>query len=352
MGETEVPEKAAGDEELERALARRGAVPPLVWVALGLLVAGLVVGSVFRATRGRNELSTEEIHRLPVQVIPLFQWDPWSAVNDRRSETVSTPVDTALAPPTVVNPLGRQPGPAYFAPYSCPKWFGQSPVAGVVGELRSATLKLDARRNATEVPHPAWNPDVDVPLPTTFENYRLRDGYEYWRETGHNGIYTCNVATPGPVYQVRVTGLYTYNEEAWSAENNKLRPSPPPLPFHPPEGLNFEGTDLVLADAECSTTADDATWVRRRDVLGTNPERDWRDLWINEWANKASGGEGVDWTPVTDANGDGCADDPEHTYVANVRFKDKGPIRFRIADRPYWERDNRGFLSIDVTRLS
>jgi hypothetical protein len=229
------------------------------------------------------------------------------------------------------------PAPQYVRYYSCGKhaieaWSGSD----TVGDLESATIYVDSRRNANDLPYP-----------------HLVPGVAFWQEAGHNGIYTCNMLVPWSTYNITVTGTYTYLEK---------NPLDRPTDLLPPDGV-WVGWDYVrprdygpslgvaapLADAECSQGLADPLWLSHREdhVLFTgNGEAeigtDYLDLTLNElW---------VKWFP---ANGKGSGCDETHTYfIEDYRPDRLGPLHLWLKDARYAEHDNRGHLAVTITRTS
>lgn len=78
--------------------------------------------------------------------------------------------------------------------YQCPKWAKEpvSPSAPPAGEIKVAKLSVDSRDNPAETQNPK------------------ADGYAYWEESGHWGMYTCNWALPASTYTISVKGTYQY----------------------------------------------------------------------------------------------------------------------------------------------
>lgn len=207
--------------------------------------------------------------------------------------------------------------------YQCPKWV-EEPLApqGVVGEIEAADVMMDTRTEFG-LPLPSYQ-EMDYTKDPSSPYYPHR--WSPYQNSGHRGIYTCNYAMPDVQYKITVMGSYTQNESV----TNEL------------------GPQYAMADAECATgmTAGDTTWKRNRFDF-TNPsfseKQDALDLRIDY--------HDIDWRPVVDNNGDGCADDPQHTYTTIWVPKWHGPIHFGIYDFAYAEGDNRGELCMDIQKL-
>lgn len=89
-----------------------------------------------------------------------------------------------------------------------------------------------------------------------------------------------------------------------------------------------------VADAECSVTADDPTWIPARfgDLNGEN----WLDLLVND--------QGVTWTPVNEED-PGCSS-TDHVYRVEHTPAESGFATFRVNDSFYG--DNEGTLQVTV----
>lgn len=209
--------------------------------------------------------------------------------------------------------------------YQCPKWTDEpvsSAPTGVVGEIQTADVMVDSRRNPYQVPYP-YATDSG---PANATNPYYPHIFAPEDETGHWGIYTCNWALPDSTYRIVVDDLFTYDETVQADM----------------------GPEYAQADAECTTGTEpgDTAWKRDRYIKKTTSglTYDYMDLYINYKA--------VEWTPLVDENGDGCADDHHHTYFIDWRPDYMGPIHFKIYDIAYRELTNRGELCMDVEKIS
>lgn len=208
--------------------------------------------------------------------------------------------------------------------YQCPKWTEENlaPVGnGTVGELATGVVMVDSRRNPWQVRYPYATDPKSADLESPYYPHVHHPDHE----TGHWGIYTCNWVMPDATYRIKVRGVYTYDERV----KKEL------------------GPQYALSDAECTTgyTSGDTAWRRDRFVTTSSIGRvfDYMDLYLNYGP--------VEWTPLQDENGDGCADDEAHTYVLEWTPGGTGPLHFKIYDIVYREMDNRGDLCMEVLKI-
>ncbi|HVF12276.1 MAG TPA: hypothetical protein VNA87_04245 [Actinomycetota bacterium] len=224
--------------------------------------------------------------------------------------------------------------------YDCPKWLndpflsvpgvpdgmesGQdhpgSPANSrvVVGEIETAAVMVQAHRDGQKTKFPgALNFGGDTSRPYYPRTMRFD------AETGHDGIYTCNYGMPDATYKIVVDGTFTFNSS-----------------------VNYYDSRLAMADAECTTGLEtgDTEWKPQRFTeLRNGVPYDFEDLTI--------GRDWVDWKPVVDTNGDGCADDANHTYEVIFSPSTPGPLLFKIVDHAYKESNNFGALCMEVYKL-
>lgn len=270
-------------------------------------------------------------HTYTAKFVPLYPWitlsvfEPWIA-SDNAGEIRLT--------------MTRSPFITTRA-YDCPKWTDDpfTTVPGVpdgmesgeehpsspansrivVGEIESAAVMIQAHRDGNQITSPgAFNFAGDPTRP-----YYPR-AMRFDAETGHDGIYTCNHAMPDAKYKIIVDGTFTYNSS-----------------------VNLKDPQLAMADAECATGLEpgDTAWKPERFTETVDGVHyDYRDLIVGHqgW---------VDWRPVVDTNGDGCADDANHTYEVIFTPSSPGPILFKIYDVDYHEADNFGALCMEVYKL-
>lgn len=213
---------------------------------------------------------------------PPEDWNGVAAVNDPGAET------------TVAG------GQSDVRWYQCPKWVGEdaAAVAAPVGELELARLTADSRRNSIGIPDPAVRDASGNPR------------YEWWRESGQAGVYTCNFVFPGHTYRITVSGTYGY-----------------------------AGSSAARADAECATGTSDGVWLRNR--YGEAGEiDDPLDLHVEGYPQN--------WQPVS-PDSVGCS--TTRTYSVDWTPLRPGPLWLGIRDASGAEGDNMGQLSIEVRRL-
>lgn len=101
-----------------------------------------------------------------------------------------------------------------------------------------------------------------------------------------------------------------------------------------------EAGNGVTSDAECSVRTTDPVWRWDRSVQSSNPSADHLDVLVDR--------VDVTFTPVTDADGDGC-DATGHSYTYEFTAVQSRPINLRVDD-PAWT-DNTGSLSVQVARV-
>jgi hypothetical protein len=164
-------------------------------------------------------------------------------------------------------------------------------------------------------PTPPKPPVVPSPRPEPVGPSTLPAGPELTTETVRlyataAGVTTIGGLVAGQPYQIEATGTYHYNANAYAK-----------------------------ADAECSRTPSDWTWIRDRSVHPLAPTSDHLDLYV----------DGVDLLGVADDGGVGDCDTTNHVYRWMYTPSRSGRVTFALWD-PWTRSDNSGSLSIRVIK--
>jgi hypothetical protein len=156
-------------------------------------------------------------------------------------------------------------------------------------------------------------PVIPAPRPEPVGPSTLPAGPEVTTETVRlyattAGATMIGALVEGQPYLIEATGTYTYAKSA-------------------------------TADAECSRTATDPTWIRDRSVHRLAPTSDHLDLYV----------DGVDLHGVADGGGGGDCDTTNHVYRWMYTPQRSGRVTFALWD-PSTRSDNSGSLSIRVIK--
>ncbi|MEP6760418.1 MAG: hypothetical protein ABJA93_03535 [Sporichthyaceae bacterium] len=164
-------------------------------------------------------------------------------------------------------------------------------------------------------PTPPKPPVVPAPRPEPVGPSTLPAGPELTTETVRlyatsEGVTTIGGLVEGQPYQIEATGTYHYNINAYAK-----------------------------ADAECSRTPSDSSWIRDRSVHPLAPTSDHLDLYV----------DGVDLHGVADGGTVGDCDTTNHVYRSMYTPARSGRVTFALWD-PSTRSDNSGSLSIRVIK--
>lgn len=193
------------------------------------------------------------------------------------------------------------------APYQCPKRSGEAvkDTGATVGEIEKATTTLDSF------------------TPTIYTvNDKDANGnfiHEWWEQSAHWGLYTCNWAMPDRVYKITISGTWKYDTS---------RPG-----------------EYAMADAECTTGLADPIWFYERYPVAPREVaadyKDNMDVYVNH--------KNLFWKPNAPDASWWCSTD--HTYSALYTPPGPGPIRLHLYDFSYEEWNNAGTLQVTIERV-